>query len=193
MALVAIEANAQKKMRSVFKSVFGSSQDLVVRRGGVFSIRAGCSNDIMHKLVIGFVGGNALSNPFAEFGRSLFTQKFRIDLQQVRPLTGPVVYKRFAGNQLVNKFFPLFLDRRWVCQKRSHLICRWRKPGQVQSYSSQKISIIANPRRLDLHAFPFRGHNSIDRVFGIYRLPVETGSITHDCQRCRRIGSLVSS
>ena len=81
MAFVAVEPNSEKQVGGVFKGIFWGSQDFVVRSGWVFAIGAGCSNDLVHELVIGLIASHTLADPFSEFCSPFFAQELRIDLQ----------------------------------------------------------------------------------------------------------------
>ena len=111
VALVAVESHAQEQMGCVLKGIFRSPEDLEIRCRRVFSIGAGGCYNLVHELVVGFVAGNAFTDPLAEHRRALFAQELGIHLQQIGPFAGPVVDKRFARDQLVDKLLAFFLSR----------------------------------------------------------------------------------
>ena len=109
-------------MGCVLERIFWSSQNLIIGRSWILAIGTSGRDNLMYKLVIGFVVGDTFADPFAELGCAFLTKELGIDLQQVRPLASPVVDKRVAGYQLINELFPFDLSRCLVCKKRTHLI-----------------------------------------------------------------------
>ncbi len=107
MALVAIEAHGEEKLRRVFHRQLRVAQHLVISSRRIFERGTRCRQDGVHEPVIGHVAGHGLANPIPQRQGSLFAQVLAIDLKQVGPLVGPVLHVVGTANEPVDHGFAL--------------------------------------------------------------------------------------
>ena len=76
VALVAVEARGEEKVRRVFHCLHRIMQDFPVARRRVLFVRSARGEDFSHELIVGRGGLDLLANPLAEKPRALLAEKF---------------------------------------------------------------------------------------------------------------------
>ncbi len=173
VALVAVEARGEEKVRGVLHRLGGFAQDLPIAGGRVVLGRAGRGDDLPDELVVWSIGRDFLADPIAEQLHAFAAEELRIHLQHVGPFVRPVVHEFRRADQLVDHGIALFPHGASLGDERAHLVRGGGQAGEIEIHTAQKIGIGAEFRRLDAHALPLGGHEFIDAAPGFRLLPGE--------------------
>ena len=192
VALVAVEACGQKKVRCVLHDRVRFTQNLVVRGGRVVLVRAAGGDHFVGELVVWRVAGDLVANPFAELRRALGAEELAVHLQQVGPLVCPVVDVVFVADQFVDQLVALGPAVALVGGELADLLRAGRQAGQVEVYPAQELLVRGQAGRERLGALELGGDKFIGFVVGRNVLPLEAGAVAHHGHNGRGVRALVA-
>ena len=192
VALVAVEARGEEKVRGVLHRFRGIAQDLPIARGRVVLVRAGRGENLARELIVGRVRLDLLANPILEKFRAFAAEELRVHLEFVRPFVRPVIDEFRRADELVHDGVALLAQRPRVGEEGAHFLGAWRQAGEVQCDAAEEVRVGANLGRRDLHALPFRGDELVDAAPRLGLLPDKAGAIAHHGERGRRVVPFVA-
>ncbi len=143
VTLCTLHPYPQEQLGDIFNLVFRFFDAFVPGNGRVIDHGSRCREQFPHKLIVGLVRQQAVTNPGmeGEVGDDI-TRVVPAILQQIGPFTGKEVGIVGTLQQIVDD--PITLVGGSAGQERGCFLGCWQAPADIERHASQECRIIAN-------------------------------------------------